>query len=193
MNHLHIITGEFQGGSCLNYPPRNFNWVFNNYPANNQPVVYFNSAIEIGVKDSFGGPKYGWLGESSELSHDLLTHLKNINQILKQKYKKIFVNDKRIVDLDPNFFVHTSTINLFEKIFEANEYLDKKYGENVPENESTKAGRRALFGEKPEVQTQAAKYVTNTLGKHSYAKGGSASSRADGIAQRGKTRGTLIK
>lgn len=106
MNHLHIITGEFQGGSCLNYPPRNFNWVFNNYPTNNQPVVYFNSAIEIGVKDSFGGPKYGWLGESSELSHDLLTNLRNINHILKQKYKKIFVNDKRIVDLDPGFFVH---------------------------------------------------------------------------------------
>jgi len=82
----------------------------------------------------------------------------------------------------------------FEKIFEANEYLDKKYGENVPENESTKAGRRALFGQSPELQTKAAKYVTNTLGKHSYAKGGmTASSRADGIAQRGKTRGTLIK
>lgn len=82
----------------------------------------------------------------------------------------------------------------FEKIFEANEYLDKKYGENVPENEYTKAGRRALFGEKPETQTRAAKYVTNTLGKYSYAKGGmTASSRADGIAQRGKTRGTMIK
>jgi hypothetical protein len=82
----------------------------------------------------------------------------------------------------------------FEKIFEANEYLDKKYGENVPENEYTKAGRRALFGERPDVQTNAAKYVTNTLGKHSYAKGGmTASSRADGIAQRGKTRGTIIR
>jgi hypothetical protein len=82
----------------------------------------------------------------------------------------------------------------FEKIFEANEYLDKKYGENVPENASTKAGRRALFGEKPETQTQAAKYVTNTLGKYSYAKGGmTASSRADGCAQRGKTRGTIIR
>jgi hypothetical protein len=82
----------------------------------------------------------------------------------------------------------------FEKIFEANEYLDKKYGENVPENASTKAGRRALFGEKPETQTRAAKYVTNTLGKYSYAKGGmTASSRADGCAQRGKTRGKIIK
>ena len=81
----------------------------------------------------------------------------------------------------------------FEKIFEANEYLDKKYGENVPENESTKAGRRALFGEKPETQTRAAKYVTNTLGKYSYAKGGmTASSRGDGCAQRGKTKGTMV-
>lgn len=80
-----------------------------------------------------------------------------------------------------------------EKIFEANEYLDKKYGENVPENESTKAGRRALFGEKPEVQTRAAKYVTNTLGKYSYAKGGmTASSRADGCCTKGKTRGKMV-
>ena len=80
----------------------------------------------------------------------------------------------------------------FEKIFEANEYLDKKYGENVPENKYTKAGRLALFGQSPEVQTRAAKYVTNTLGKYSYAKGGSASARADGIAQRGKTRGKIV-
>jgi hypothetical protein len=80
----------------------------------------------------------------------------------------------------------------FEKIFEANEYLDKKYGENVPENEQTKAGRRALFGQSPELQTKAAKYVTNTLGKHSYAKGGSASSRADGCAVKGKTKGRMI-
>ena len=106
MNYLHIITNEFKGGSCLNYPPRNFNWIFNKYPTNNQPVVYFNSAIEFGVNDSYPGPKYGWLGESSELSNDIITHLKNIKHILKQKYKKIFVNDLRIIELDKDLFFY---------------------------------------------------------------------------------------
>lgn len=106
MKSLHIITNEFKGGSCLNYPPRNFNWTFNKYPANDQPVVYFNFAIELGLKDSFSGPRYGWLGESSELMDEFLSHIKGKKEVLKQKFKKIFVNDNRFIELDQDLFVY---------------------------------------------------------------------------------------
>jgi len=83
---------------------------------------------------------------------------------------------------------------VLEKVPELNEYLDKKYGENVPETPYTQAARQALFGSNPAASTQKGKDATKALGMYSYAKGGkasSASSRADGIAQRGKTKGRM--
>jgi len=82
-----------------------------------------------------------------------------------------------------------------EKIPEFNEYLDKKYGENVPEGKMSDALRKTLFGDNPKKSTEYAKKTTEALGKHSYFKKGgkvSASSRADGIAKRGKTKGRMI-
>jgi len=53
------------------------------------------------------------------------------------------------------------------------------------------------MGEKPEARTPppAQRSKPNSevkIPEKNYAKGGSASSRADGIAQRGKTRGTMV-
>jgi len=105
MKHLHIITNEFKDGSCLNYSPRNFNWIFNQYPSSG-PVVYFNGAINIGLNDAYKGPKYGWLGESSELSVNLMNELTPIIAVLKQKFIKIFVNDYRLIELDKKLFCY---------------------------------------------------------------------------------------
>ena len=84
---------------------------------------------------------------------------------------------------------------VLEKIPEFNEYLDTKYGENVPKSKTSEAIRKTLFGEDPKKSTEAGKKTTEALGKDSYFKKGgkvkSASSRADGIAQRGKTRGMM--
>ena len=92
-----------------------------------------------------------------------------------------------------------------EKIPELNEYLDKKYGEYVPKGEVSDAVRKTLFGDDPKKMTEAGKKATEILGKDSYFKKGgavkkyakdgkvsSASARADGIAQRGKTRGKMV-
>jgi hypothetical protein len=82
-----------------------------------------------------------------------------------------------------------------EKIPEFNEYLDKKYGENVPEGKISNSVRKTLFGDNPKKSTEYAKKTTEAMGKDSYFKKGgavkSASARADGIAQRGKTRGKV--
>jgi hypothetical protein len=80
----------------------------------------------------------------------------------------------------------------FNPLHEANSYLDKKYRENVPESKTSEKVRSALFGKDPEMAEKVDKEVTKQLGAYSYAKGGSASARADGIAQRGKTKGTMI-
>jgi hypothetical protein len=70
-----------------------------------------------------------------------------------------------------------------------------------------KAAREEMADRKMNAATEKAysKSLTNTeyapekkdprdavRGQRGYAKGGSASSRADGIAQRGKTRGTMV-
>ena len=34
MNTLHIFTNAFTGGSCMNQPPKNFKWIFNEYIMN---------------------------------------------------------------------------------------------------------------------------------------------------------------
>jgi hypothetical protein len=111
-------------GSCLNSPPQNFEWIFNQYPLDNLPVVYFDLAIFQNIDDVYDGPKYGWLGESSEIiSNLILATTKNID-ILKLKYKNIFTNDYRIINLDPIFFRYNppasnmpwiKTYSVFEK------------------------------------------------------------------------------
>jgi len=76
-------------------------------------------------------------------------------------------------------------------LHEANVALDKKYRENVPKGKTTEKLRSALFGENPEMAEKVDKEVTKQLGAYSYSGGGTASTRADGIAQRGKTKGRM--
>jgi hypothetical protein len=107
MNKLHIFTNAFTNGSCLNYPPKTFEWVFNTYPKDNSPVVYFDDSIFRYVNDGYSGPKYGWLGESSEIIPQLLMGITTNKDVLKLKYKNIFTNDRRIISIDPAFFKYS--------------------------------------------------------------------------------------
>ena len=104
MKTLNIFTNAFNNYSCLNSPPKNFNWLFNQLPSNNSPVVYFDDAIFRYMNDGYTGPKYGWLGESSEIISPLLMGITSNKDVLKLRYKKIFTNDRRIINIDPNFF-----------------------------------------------------------------------------------------
>jgi len=68
-----------------------------------------------------------------------------------------------------------------EKIPEFNEYLDKKYGENVPEGKVSDSVRKTLFGDNPKKSTEYAKKTTEAMGKDSYfKKGGKVKKYADG-------------
>jgi hypothetical protein len=106
MNTLNIFTNAFTDHSCLNKPPKNFKWIFNKYPENNSPVVYFDDFIFNYVDDNYSGPKYGWLGESSEIIHHLIAAIEKHIDLFKIKYKKIFTNDKRLIDQHSDFFVY---------------------------------------------------------------------------------------
>lgn len=106
MNKLHIFTNAFNDYSCLNSPPKKFKWVFNQLPIDNSPVVYFDEAIFRYMNDGYSGKKYGWLGESSEIISNLVNGSVLNKDILKMKYTKIFTNDRRIIEKDPNFFVY---------------------------------------------------------------------------------------
>ena len=124
MNKLHIFTEAFIGGSCLNNPPKTFEWMFNSYPNDNSPVVYFDNSIFRYMNDGYSGPKYGWLGESSEIIPQLLMGITTNKDVLKSKYKNIFTNDHRIISIDPDFFKYNppasnmpwiKTPHIFEK------------------------------------------------------------------------------
>jgi len=104
MNKLNIFTNAFNTHSCLNSPPKKFNWVFNQYPQNDLPVVYFDDFIYTYVNDNYSGPKYGWLGESSEIIHHLIAAIERDIFTFKKCYKKIFTNDRRLIEKDPEFF-----------------------------------------------------------------------------------------
>lgn len=104
MNKLHIFTDAFTGGSCLNNPPKNFDWVFNEYPTDNSPVVFFDTSIFREMNSSYKGTRYGWLGESSEIISNLIMGVTSNKNILKLKYKNIFTNDRRIISIDSEFF-----------------------------------------------------------------------------------------
>lgn len=104
MNTLNIITNAFTNGSCLNSLPKNFKWIFNVYPQDNSPVIYFDDAIFRSINDGYTGPKYGWLGESSEIIPHLINGCVSNKDVLKLKYKNIFTNDRRIINLDSSFF-----------------------------------------------------------------------------------------
>lgn len=106
MNKLHIITDAFNNSSCLNYLPKTFKWVFNTYPSDSGPVVYFDSSIFTKINDEYSGTRYGWLGESSEIIAPLIMGVTSNKDVLKLRYKKIFTNDRRIVSIDPTFFVY---------------------------------------------------------------------------------------
>lgn len=104
VSSLHIITNAFIDGSCLKYPPKKFNWIFNQYPKDNLPVVYFDDSIFDRIKDGYSGPRYGWLGESSEIIPHLLSAASSNISGLKKYYKKIFTNDRRLIEKDIELF-----------------------------------------------------------------------------------------
>lgn len=106
MNKLHIFTNAFNNHSCMNTPPKLFEWVFNRYPDDKGPVIYFDDAIFKYINDGYTGTKYGWLGESSEIISSLLMGVTSNKDVLKLRYKKIFTNDRRIIDIDPSFFCY---------------------------------------------------------------------------------------
>jgi hypothetical protein len=56
------------------------------------------------MNDGYTGPKYGWLGESSEIIANLIMGVTSNVDVLKLRYKNIFTNDRRIINIDPTFF-----------------------------------------------------------------------------------------
>ncbi len=71
--------------------------------------------------------------------------------------------------------------------------LNKKYKEYIPEGEKTEIFREKLFGKDPEKNLERAKNMAaDTKNMKKGGKVSSASKRADGCAQRGKTKGRMV-
>jgi hypothetical protein len=126
MNTLNIFTTAFNDHSCLKYPPKNFKWVFNSYPSDNSPVIYFDDAIFRHMTDKYTGPKYGWLGESSEIISSLIMGVTSNKDVLKLRYKNIFTNDRRIIKIDPDFFLYNPPASNMPWIDKPNVYEKTK-------------------------------------------------------------------
>lgn len=107
---MNIFTMSFtydNKGSCVNHPPKNFEWVFNVLPENSKdPVIYFDDAMFVHINDGYRGPRYGWLGESSEIIPNLIRGVTSNKDVFKMKYKKIYTNDRRVIEIDPQFFAY---------------------------------------------------------------------------------------
>lgn len=126
MNTLHIFTNAFNDHSCMNSPPKDFVWSFNSYPKDNSPVVYVDEFIFRNINDEYKGPKYGWLCESSEIIPHLINGCVANKDVLKLKYKNIFTNDRRIINLDPVFFCYNPPASNMPWIKQPNVYEKTK-------------------------------------------------------------------
>ena len=50
---------------------------------------------------------FGWIAESSSIIPNVINYVKNNIDNLKKKFKYVFTHDKRIINLEPNFFKFT--------------------------------------------------------------------------------------
>lgn len=122
MTEMTIFTNAFdkQGGDK---EPKNVKWVFNKSIDSTSPQVYCEDTLFS--FDNSKNPKYGWITESSEIAANLIKNAASKKQILKNYYKKIFTNDFRLINEDPELFVYGYTGSLVPwvdeyKIFDKN-------------------------------------------------------------------------
>jgi len=87
--------------SCAAIPPTNFEWIFNQ-PCSSNIEVYMDYDILGGIKSQCPN-KFLWLCESKELFLSNYEFIKNNLNIFKNYYKKIFVNDKNLLNIDSIF------------------------------------------------------------------------------------------
>lgn len=71
--------------------------------------------IEVYCEDKIFNPnnnnkiKYGWICESTEIVLNAITKILNNKDHLKQIYKKIYTNDKRLIEIDKELFDYNMT------------------------------------------------------------------------------------
>jgi len=87
--------------SCAGIAPSNFKWEFNNScPSNIEIYMDYNI---LGGKISSCPNKFLWLCESRELFLSNYEFIKNNLNFFKNYYKKIFINDTNLLNIDDIF------------------------------------------------------------------------------------------
>lgn len=103
---LKIMTdpAAFVGGSCFSYKPKSFEWEHVSEIPDSEPIVLYDYCILSGKNNTKNKNVFGWVGESSEVIVPLLEEiLQNIDKY-KEAFRNIFTHDRRLIEIDPDFF-----------------------------------------------------------------------------------------
>jgi len=104
MEKINMIGGGFQHDVCSSALNKNkhVEWVKNR---SGNISIHIDNALSENVDKS--KLNFGWLAESSSIIPNIIDNVKNEINSYKEKFKYIFTHDKRIIDLDPEFFKFT--------------------------------------------------------------------------------------
>ena len=95
----------FRGSSCCNNVPKTVEWVHVDEIPESQPVVLFDECLRfIQLKETKNDRVYGWIGESSEVVYQVINDVVNNKQLYKDRLRKIFTHDERLLSEDPELF-----------------------------------------------------------------------------------------
>jgi hypothetical protein len=104
MLKINMIGGGFQHDVCSSALNKNkyVEWV-------KDGSTNISIHIDNSITDNIDKSKlnFGWLAESSSIIPNIITEVKSNLDKYKEKFKYIFTHDKRIVELDPDFFKFT--------------------------------------------------------------------------------------
>lgn len=101
---INMIGGGFQHDVCSSALNKNkhVEWVKDE---SSKISIHIDNAILLNInphKDN-----YGWFAESSSIIPTIIDSVKNNIDLYKEKFKYIFTHDKRVIELNPEFFKFT--------------------------------------------------------------------------------------
>lgn len=104
MEKINMIGGGFQHDVCSSALNKNkhIEWIKD---GSANISIHIDNALLSNVDNR--KLNFGWIAESSSIVPNVIENVKkNVNQY-KEKFKNIFTHDKRIIELDPEFFKFT--------------------------------------------------------------------------------------
>lgn len=133
-----MIGGGFQHDICSSALNKNkhVEWVKDE---SSNISIHIDNAILSNINKN--KENYGWFAESSSIIPTVINDVKNNLDLYKDKFKYIFTHDKRVIEVDPEFFKFTPP-NALSWVREKKIYNKSKLASFIVSNKMMTNGHR---------------------------------------------------